>query len=102
MLAKIVNDNAALQGYRGVLRFFASKLAPTVNEVFFKLADQSGRFLAVLFYEGPAEKMQKYRLTKCVLSCIQSVIAVTPPQSFRCQAATHTATTNKKEDCSER
>lgn len=23
-------------------------------------------------------------------------------QSFRCPAATHTATTNKKEDCSER
>lgn len=56
----------------------------------------------MLFCEETVEKMQKYRLTKCTLSCIQSVIAVTPPQSFHCLAATHTATTNKKEDCSER
>ena len=29
MLAKIANDNAGLLDYRGVLRCFASKLAPT-------------------------------------------------------------------------
>ncbi|KAA2226997.1 hypothetical protein FJD34_02910 [Pseudomonas brenneri] len=30
MLAKGVNDNACMQGKRGALKFFASKLAPTV------------------------------------------------------------------------
>ncbi|CAN2969906.1 conserved hypothetical protein [Pseudomonas sp. PM2] len=29
LLAKIVNDNAAIQAARSVLAFFASKLAPT-------------------------------------------------------------------------
>ncbi len=29
LLAKIVNDNAGILKARGVLRFFASKLAPT-------------------------------------------------------------------------
>ncbi|AZE82470.1 hypothetical protein C4J98_1041 [Pseudomonas orientalis] len=29
MLAKIANDNAPILDERGVLRFFASKLAPT-------------------------------------------------------------------------
>ncbi|PRW92540.1 hypothetical protein C7A10_14415 [Pseudomonas fluorescens] len=31
MLAKNVNDDAHAQNVRGVLRFFASKLAPTVD-----------------------------------------------------------------------
>ncbi|GGL61041.1 hypothetical protein GCM10009091_48480 [Pseudomonas brenneri] len=34
MLAKDVNDNACLQGKRSVLKFFASKLAPTVSQWF--------------------------------------------------------------------
>ncbi|TKJ74255.1 hypothetical protein PspCFBP13509_27700 [Pseudomonas sp. CFBP13509] len=34
MLAKIVNDNAGSLMPRGVLRFFASKLAPTGKQVF--------------------------------------------------------------------
>ncbi|RFD25088.1 hypothetical protein CER19_24100 [Pseudomonas sp. GL93] len=34
MLAKIVNDNAGSLTPRGVLRFFASKLAPTGEQVF--------------------------------------------------------------------
>ncbi|AZE59070.1 hypothetical protein C4K02_0680 [Pseudomonas synxantha] len=29
LLAKVVNDNAGVQAARGVLAFFASKLAPT-------------------------------------------------------------------------
>jgi len=33
LLAKIVNENAPLQVQRGVLKFFASKLAPTGNRV---------------------------------------------------------------------
>jgi hypothetical protein len=31
LLAMVVNDNAAIQSYRGVRAFIASKLAPTKN-----------------------------------------------------------------------
>ncbi|AHC36253.1 hypothetical protein J2X88_002261 [Pseudomonas extremaustralis] len=34
MLAKIVNDNAGILDARGDLKFFASKLAPTVQGLF--------------------------------------------------------------------
>jgi len=34
LLAKDVNDDAVLQVYRGVLKFFASKLAPTKISIF--------------------------------------------------------------------
>ncbi|PRW85747.1 hypothetical protein C7A10_26055 [Pseudomonas fluorescens] len=44
MLAKNVNDNAGCLILRGVLRFFASKLAPTVVERMQKALSQGQGF----------------------------------------------------------
>ncbi len=44
MLAKNVNDNAGLLIQRGVLRFFASKLAPTGGGVLIQVSRSAGAF----------------------------------------------------------
>ncbi|AZE56032.1 hypothetical protein C4K03_3880 [Pseudomonas synxantha] len=41
MLAKNVNDNAGILVYRGVIEFFASKLAPTRGWPFFSAKRQA-------------------------------------------------------------
>ncbi|MDQ0737234.1 hypothetical protein QF045_000094 [Pseudomonas sp. W4I3] len=47
MLAKIVNDNAGHLVKRGVLAFFASKLAPTVDGGVDEEVDHSGLHLLI-------------------------------------------------------
>gem|GEM_PF-3224044 len=52
MLAKVVNDNAVNLAKRGVLAFFASKLAPTMSSCVVKKIDHPCLHLLILPQPG--------------------------------------------------
>ncbi len=73
MLAKNTNDNAGFQHEKWRTQVFREQ-ARSYSGLFHLNLTAQASFLQV----DRSEKMQKCRLTKFAISCIQSLIAVTP------------------------